>query len=146
MAPYTSGVAGLINACRVAHLATADASGVPHVVPVCFAYIEERFYSVLDRKPKRTPLERLKRVRNIASNPKVCLVVDHYEEDWTQLWYALVTGTARLLRSGREHRLAIGVLRAKYSQYADMDIEGNPVIRITPERTTWWGEPPAAVR
>ena len=142
----TSEVANLINRCRVAHLATADLSGVPHVVPICFAYDGESFYSVLDRKPKRTPVERLKRVRNITANPKVSLVMDHYEDEWTRLWYALVSGTARLLRSGEEHRRAIRILRDKYHQYGQMEIDASPVICIKPERITWWGKPPVEAR
>ena len=110
-------------------------------MPVCFAYDGESFYSVLDRKPKRAPVERLKRVRNILSNPRVSLVLDHYDEDWSRLWYGLVTGRALLLRSGPEHDRAIGLLRRKYAQYEQMEIDANPVIRITPERTTWWGNP-----
>jgi PPOX class probable F420-dependent enzyme len=130
----------------VARLATADASGAPHVIPVCFAYDGGRFYSVLDRKPKRTSLSRLKRVRNILSNPRVALVLDHYEDDWSRLWYVLVTGTAELLRSGQEHSLAIRVLRDKYAQYRDMDIDRNPVIRVIPDKVTCWGEPVQAAQ
>ena len=122
-------------------LATVDPSGEPLVVPICFAYDGEAFYSVLDRKPKRAPVERLKRVRNILSNPKVSLVLDHYEEDWSRLWYGLVMGTALLLRSGPEHCRAIHLLRLKYPQYRDMAIDASPVIRITPRRVTWWGKP-----
>ena len=123
-------------------LATADSSGTPHVVPICFAYDGESYYSVLDRKPKRAPVERLKRVRNIVSNPRVSLVLDHYDEDWSRLWYGLVTGTALLIHSGAEHGRAIGLLRHKYSQYENMKIDTSPVIRITPERTIWWGQHP----
>ncbi len=112
------------------------------MVPVCFAYDGDSFYSVLDQKPKRTSVERLKRVRNIVSNPRVSLVLDSYDEDWSRLWYALVTGTALLLRSGQEHAGAIQLLRHKYAQYEEMEIDANPVIRITPERITWWGKPP----
>ncbi len=142
MSQRTSPGPGVINSIRVARLATADSSGAPHVVPVCFAYDGDSFYSVLDQKPKRTSVERLKRVRNIVSNPRVSLVLDSYDEDWSRLWYALVTGTALLLRSGQEHAGAIQLLRHKYAQYEEMEIDANPVIRITPERITWWGKPP----
>ena len=130
-----------VNSIRVARLATADSTGAPHVVPICFAYDGESFYSVLDRKPKRAPIERLKRVRNILSNPRVSLVLDHYDEDWSRLWYGLVMGTALLLRSGPEHGRAIRLLRRKYVQYEEMSIDASPVIRIDPERMTWWGKP-----
>ncbi len=134
----------LIKARRVAHLATADASGVPHLIPICFAYDGERFYSVLDQKPKRTSLTRLKRVRNILSNPNVALVLDHYEEAWSRLWYVLVTGTAQLIypegQEREEHQRAIGLLGEKYPQYRSMDIAENPMIKITPVRIVRWGK------
>ena len=135
----------IVKATRVAHLATSDEQGAPHLVPICFAYDGQHFYSVLDRKPKRTHVTRLKRVRNILSNPKVALVLDHYEEDWDQLWYVLVTGTARLIEKGEEHSRAIGLLREKYSQYREMDIGESPVIKITPLKATSWGRAPGSV-
>ena len=131
--------AALINAVRAARLATADSDGVPHLVPICFAYDGEHFYSVLDRKPKRTSLMNLKRVRNMLSNPNVALVLDHYEEDWGKLWFVLVTGTAQIVQQGEEHQYAIAILRDKYPQYRSMDIDENPVIKITPARITSWG-------
>ena len=130
--------AALINAVRAARLATADSDGVPHLVPICFAYDGEHFYSVLDRKPKRTSLMNLKRVRNMLSNPNVALVLDHYEEDWGKLWFVLVTGTAQIVQQGEEHQYAIAILRDKYPQYRSMDIDENPVIKITPARITSW--------
>ena len=128
----------LIATEQVAHLATANAEGVPHVIPICFVYDGGCFYSVLDRKPKRASLSRLKRVRNILANPSVALVLDHYEEDWGRLWYVLVTGTAELVETGDEHGHAIALLVEKYQQYGDMDISENPVIKITPTRFTCW--------
>ena len=122
----------------VARLATADNRGVPHVIPICFAYDGTRFYSVLDQKPKRTSLMKLKRVRNILSNPNVTLLLDHYEEDWARLWYVLVSGTAQLIHEGEEHRRAIGLLRKKYPQYRHMDIDSNPIITITAKDVTSW--------
>ena len=131
--------AALINAVRAARLSTADSDGVPHLVPICFAYDGEHFYSVLDRKPKRTSLMNLKRVRNMLSNPNVALVLDHYEEDWGKLWFVLVTGTAQIVQQGEEHQYAIAILRDKYPQYRSIDIDENPVIKITPARITSWG-------
>ena len=142
MAQLTPQVAALIKERRVARLATDDANGQPHLIPICFVFDGELFYSVLDRKPKRTPLTNLKRVRNILANSKVAVVLDHYEEDWSRLWYVLVTGTAQLITEGEEHRRAVGLLREKYHQYRDMDIDGNPVLRITPARFTTWGKIP----
>ena len=138
LAPH---VLALVKRARVAHLATADTSGVPHLVPVCFVYDGDHFYSVLDRKPKRTSLTSLKRVRNLVSNPAVALVIDHYEEEWSRLWYVLATGGAHLISEGEEHRRAIGLLQEKYVQYSDMDIDRNPVIKVTPVKITSWGNP-----
>ncbi len=128
-----------LSEARVGHLATADESGVPHVIPVCFAVDGDHIYSVLDQKPKRTGLTRLRRVRNILSNPQATLVADHYEEDWSRLWYVMISGRAELLLEGEERSAAILVLRAKYPQYRDMDIDENPVIKITVERVIAWG-------
>ena len=129
---------------RTGHLATADEAGAPHVTPVCFALGPdsihgEIIYSVLDQKPKRTSLNRLRRVRNILANPQVALVVDHYEEAWDRLWYILIRGRAELLMDGEERVTAIGQLRRKYDQYQAMDIDDNPVIKITTTGTVAWG-------
>ena len=124
---------------RIGHLATADETGAPHVIPVCFALEGEVIYSVLDQKPKRISLTRLRRVRNILANPQVALVVDHYEEAWDRLWYILIRGRAELLLEGEELVEAIALLRQKYGQYQAMDIEDNPVIKIVIEGTVAWG-------
>ena len=130
----------VVGAMRVAHLATSDPQGVPHLVPVCFYYDGAGFYSVLDQKPKRAPLDRLKRVRNIVANPNVALVVDHYQEEWRGLWYVLVLGTASIVYEGEEQQRALVGLREKYTQYRSMDIDGNPVIKIIPKRMVRWGQ------
>jgi PPOX class probable F420-dependent enzyme len=133
----------VLQEARVARLATLDAKNRPHLVPVCFAYDGKLFYTAVDQKPKRVPAERLARVQNIRAVPRVALLIDKYDEDWTQLWYVLIRGKARLIpKSGREERAwAIGKLRAKYPQYArGMLADDAPVIRITPERTTSWGK------
>ena len=144
MAGLTPQQSGLLHSrplaeARVGHLATASDTGAPHVIPVCFAVYGDRIYSVLDQKPKRTGLTRLRRVRNILANPQATLVVDHYEEEWASLWYIMVSGRAELLLEGQERASAIPVLRAKYPQYRDMDIDENPVISISPERIVAWG-------
>ncbi len=145
MAQVSPSQARLLADARVGHLATADAAGVPHVVPVCYALAEKVIYSVLDQKPKRVSVARLRRVRNIQANPHIALVVDHYEEDWLSLWYILVLGRAELLWEGEERVTAIRQLRQKYPQYREMDIEGNPVIRITPTKVvSWAAEPPGS--
>jgi PPOX class probable F420-dependent enzyme len=132
----------LLSEASVGRLATASATGAPHVIPVCFASDGQYIYSVLDGKPKRAALTRLRRVRNLLDNPQVALLVDHYEADWSRLWYLLITGAAELLgenTEGEQREEAIGLLRRKYPQYRDMDIDGNPVIRITPQRVVSWG-------
>ena len=127
-----------LRSARAGHLATADANGQPHVIPVCYVFDGQTIYSVLDAKPKTTPLRQLRRVRNILVNPHVSLVVDHYEEDWTRLQYVMVTGDAELLESGEEWTRAIAMLREKYPQYQSMNLGESPVIKITPARFVPW--------
>lgn len=129
---------GLIRSAGIAHLATADRAGQPHVVPICFAFDGKCFYSPIDEKPKRTAPAKLKRLRNIAENPQVSLVIDHYDEDWSKLAYVLITASARILHRGGTHRRAITLLRKKYPQYRRMRIEIRPLIMITPKRITLW--------
>ena len=129
----------------MARLATVDAKGRPHLVPVCFAYDGKIFYTAVDQKPKRVPPERLVRVRNILAVPSVALLIDKYDEDWSQLWYILIRGTARLIPKAarQEHASAIRKLKAKYGQYAQgMLADDAPVIRITPQRIIPWGKIP----
>ena len=126
----------LIRSTRIAHLATADSSGCPHVVPICFAFDGQYFYSPIDEKPKRT--NQLKRLKNIAVNASVALVIDRYVEDWRQLAYLLISGKARVLLSGVKHQRAVKLLRRKYSQYRNMAIDKRPMIRVTPEHFAFW--------
>ncbi len=139
MAELTEAQVQMLSSSRTGHLATTSVDGAPHVIPVCFACGGQVLYSPLDRKPKRSALRRLKRVRNILANPNVALVADHYEEDWRQLWYILVTGTAEILEAGPEQAAAVAMLREKYVQYRGMDIDENPVIKITPTGVVSWG-------
>ena len=125
---------------RVARLATADAEGSPHAIPVCFAYDGRTLYIALDEKPKDVPVTRLKRVRNILENPRVSLVADRYAEDWSLLAYVMLRGRAELVEPGTdEHAAAVRLLRGKYHQYEDMRIQDNPVISIRPESVASWG-------
>ena len=128
-----------IDTARVARLATADASGQPHVIPVCFAGDGDTVYIAVDEKPKRRPGAPLQRERNLLENPRAALVIDHYEEDWQQLGWVLLRGTTELLRAGQEVVRAHRLLRAKYSQYAAMRLEGLPVIALRVQRTVSWG-------
>ncbi len=139
MPPLNESQARFLADARVGRLATADAEGRPHVIPVCFAYDGQHIFIVLDQKPKSVDLTRLRRVRNILSNPQASLVVDHYEEDWHALRYVLVSCRAELLTGEEEEAAhAITLLRRKYRQYRDMDLDGNPVIKLTPQRFTAW--------
>lgn len=124
---------------RVAHLATADSHAAPHVVPVCFALSDATLYITIDDKPKRDSGRPLKRLRNIADNPTVAIVVDHYDEDWTRLAWVMLRGRAEILTGGPEHDQAQAMLRARYRQLDAMRIESLPVIAIRIERVTRWG-------
>ena len=128
----------MLREARVGRLATAGAEGQPHVIPVCFVFDGRSIYSPIDEKPKRSLPRGLRRIRNIEANPRVALVVDHYEEDWRQLRYLLVMGSAQLLEAGTEHARAIALLREKYPQYRAMRLEEHPMIKITPRRVIAW--------
>ena len=130
-----------LETARVARLATLDAEGRPHEVPICFAWDGSVFYSAIDRKPKRVAPSQLTRLKNIEKTPQVALLVDQYDEDWKQLWYVLVRGEAQLVSASAERKRAIQRLRAKYPQYdARMLADDAPVLRITPMRITAWGK------
>ena len=124
----------------VAHLATADGDGVPHVVPVCFTILESTVYIAIDQKPKSGDPRALKRIQNIAANPSVALIVDHYEDDWQQLAWVMLRGTAEVLESGDEREAAHTLLRQRYKQYEGMDFLGLPMIAIRIARTSSWGQ------
>lgn len=125
---------------RIARLATADADGAPHLVPVCYARVGDRLYFVIDAKPKRRTGRALKRMRNIAANPAVALLVDDYAEDWRRLEYLLVRGEAAVVDDPRQHVRALAALRVRYPQYRTMDLDGpeHPVVGITPTSVHAW--------
>lgn len=124
---------------RVAYLATADRGAAPHVVPVCFVVAGETLYITIDEKPKRVAGRALKRIRNIAENPAVAVVVDRYDEDWTRLGWVMLHGRAEILAEGTEHDAAQALLRSRYTQLASMQIARLSVIAVRIERTTSWG-------
>ncbi|MBC9725417.1 TIGR03668 family PPOX class F420-dependent oxidoreductase [Streptomyces sp. TRM68367] len=133
---------GRFGEARVARLATVDAEGRPHLVPVVFARDGDRVVTAVDRKPKRSL--RLRRLHNIAVNPAVCLLADVYDEDWNQLWWVRADGGARAVPpdvSGtpEQHEYAAGVdlLRRKYPQYREQPPEG-PLIVVTVRHWTGW--------
>jgi len=127
---------------RVAHLATADASGAPHVVPICFALLEETIYIAIDEKPKAADYGRLRRLRNIAANPRVAIVADVYDDaDWTRLGFVLLRGAARVVGpEAPDHARALVALRAKYPQYRAMALGDRPVIAAEIDTVTTWGK------
>lgn len=136
-----SRVSDFLAVARLGHLATVDRGGTPHNIPICFWFDGAHFYFAIDEKPKlRTGLD-LKRMRNIAENPRVALVIDHYEEDWTFLGYVLVHGNAVVVDDPNEYLLALRNLRDKYPQYRYMALvrETNPMIRIDVDRAHVWG-------
>jgi PPOX class probable F420-dependent enzyme len=122
-------------AARSARLATAGGDGRPHVVPICFALDDDdTLYTAVDHKPKRTT--KLRRLANIAANPNVSVLADHYEdEDWIRLWWARADGTARVLPGGHAH--AVALLQARYAPYRENPPQG-PVIAIAVARWSGW--------
>jgi PPOX class probable F420-dependent enzyme len=122
------------EAALVARLATADPDGQPHLVPIVFVVADETIYSVVDAKPKRTT--ELHRLRNVASNPLVSVLVDHYDEtDWEGLWWARADGTARVLSlEDPEAARAVELLTSRYSQQRAL----GPVLAIDVQRWSGW--------
>ena len=132
----------LLETQRVGRLATVDADGMPHVVPVCYALVDRTLYVVLDEKPKRVAARALKRVRNILANPRAALVVDHYEDaDWSRLGWVMARGQAEIVEPGEEHAAALRALRGRYPQYLSMDLDQSPMIALRIEKITRWGKP-----
>ena len=122
-------------AAHVARLATVTESGAAHLVPVVFAIEGEVIYTAVDGKPKSTL--RLRRLANIAANPKVSLLVDNYDDDWSRLWWVRADGTATVHTDGAALQRGRELLTAKYPQYQDIRIDG-PMITITVGRWTSW--------
>jgi PPOX class probable F420-dependent enzyme len=121
------------SAARVARLATADAAGRPHLVPIVFAVRGDRVYSVVDAKPKRTGA--LRRLANVRENPAVALLVDHYDDDWSSLWWARAEGNARVLEPDQpEARQAVALLAKRYPQ---QQAEG-AVLAVDVDRWSGW--------
>jgi PPOX class probable F420-dependent enzyme len=129
-------------AARVARLATADADGRPHVVPVVFALDGDTLYSAVDHKPKRT--QRLRRLANIAANAAVSLLADHYEDDWTALWWVRADGAARLLDPRDDEAARARLLLAeRYPQYRAEPPAGT-VVAVDVARWSGWAAEDAA--
>jgi PPOX class probable F420-dependent enzyme len=112
---------------RVGRLATADRDGRPHLVPVCFVLEGATLLSAVDQKPKRS--RDLRRLRNLRERPWATVLVDHYEEDWSRLWWVRMRGPAHVLGDGERADGALAALAAKYPQYR-RDPPAGPVIAL----------------
>ena len=132
--------AALLRESRVARLGTADAAGQPLVVPICYVFDGHRCFSAIDAKPKRVPPRSLRRVRNIAANPRVSLLVDRYDEEWSRLAWVIVEGRADIVTVGAERVAAVDLLKEKYAQYRAMGLDPETVVivRLTPGRLLFW--------
>jgi PPOX class probable F420-dependent enzyme len=119
----------------VARLATVDADGKPHLVPITFVVDGDTLYFAVDAKPKRTT--DLKRLRNIAANPAVCVLVDHYEDDWSRLWWVRVDGTAHVVDDHARAERALDMLVSRHPQYRRARPQG-PVVAISIIRISGW--------
>ncbi len=124
---------------RVGHLATADAKGAPHLVPVCYAAGDNTLYITIDEKPKRHDIP-LKRVRNILDNPQATFIIDRYDEDWRRLGWVMLRGAAEILDEGLEHDRAQALIVVRYPQLKAMRIAELPVIALRIARATDWGD------
>ena len=125
----------LLDRARVATLATVSADGRPHVVPVVFARDGNDLVTSVDGKPKKGKV--LARIENVHRDPRVSVLADHYEADWSRLWWVRVDGEASIETEGEGFDRALTALRRRYPQYRVVELTG-PVIRIRIERTTSW--------
>jgi PPOX class probable F420-dependent enzyme len=123
-----------VETARVARLGTLTADGRLHLVPICFAIAGETLYTSVDAKPKRS--RALRRLENVRANPDVCVLVDEWHEDWSQLWWVRLRGRARVIESSEEQARAHALLRAKYEQYA-ADPLGTVIAVDIVERRSW---------
>jgi PPOX class probable F420-dependent enzyme len=126
---------GRVCSARVARLATVNADGSPHLVPIVFALAGETLYSAVDAKPKRS--RRLRRIENARERPRVAVLVDHYEDDWRLLWWVRLDGRARVLEGGEEAERALGLLTDKYEQYR-RECAGLPVLAVDVQDWRGW--------
>ena len=125
----------LVASARVGRLATLAPGGRLHLVPICFALDRDVLYSAVDEKPKRS--RRLQRIENVRAHPDVAVLVDHYEEDWSRLWWVRLRGRGRVVERGREFELALRLLAEKYDQYRRRPPPG-PVLAIAIDEWRGW--------
>jgi PPOX class probable F420-dependent enzyme len=131
----------LLSGATVAMLATVTEAGRPHIVPVTFAVDGGHVYIAVDAKPKKSP--NLRRLRNIRANPQVAVLADHYEDDWTSLWWVRADGRAAIEEDLGQMARPIALLAGRYRQYRE-HLPAGPVIDITVERWTGWAASPLA--
>ena len=124
-----------LTTARVARLATTDEDGRPHLVPIVFAIDGDTLYSAVDRKAKRS--RRLRRIENARARPDVTVLVDHYEDDWSRLWWIRLRGSARVLEDGAERERALTLLRDKYPQYGVEPPDGAVLAIDVTEHREW---------
>lgn len=124
-----------LAAARVARLATTDPDGRPHLVPIVFALAGDTLYTAVDRKPKRS--RTLRRIENARARPAVTILVDHYEDDWSRLWWIRLRGHARVLDEGAERLRALALLAEKYAQYRVEPPDG-PVLAVDVVEVRSW--------
>jgi PPOX class probable F420-dependent enzyme len=131
-------VSAFIAGARVGRLATADGTGQPLVVPICYAWDGEALVSAIDAKPKRAG--DLKRVRNIRENPKVSVVIDQYDDDWQRLHWVIIQGLAEIVTAGRDFAAGVDLLLMKYPQYRDLALsrDRGTMIRVRPGKVLQW--------
>lgn len=125
----------------VARLATVNEEGRPHIVPIVFAISGDTLYFAVDAKPKKTT--DLQRLKNIAANPAVSVLADHYEDDWSKLWWVRADGTARVVTDSAEAERATELLAKKYEQHR-RERPAGPVVEIHLDRVTGWSGAPFA--
>jgi PPOX class probable F420-dependent enzyme len=124
-----------LSSSPVAHLATVNAEGRPHIVPIVFAVDGDTLYFAVDAKPKKTT--DLQRLKNLAANPAVSVLADHYEDDWSKLWWVRADGSAHVVTDGAEAERATELLAKRYEQHRRQRPAG-PVVAIHVDRVTGW--------
>jgi PPOX class probable F420-dependent enzyme len=128
-------VAAALASARVARLGTVDADGAVRLVPVCFSLVERFVVSAVDHKPKRTG--QLRRLDDMRTTGAATMLIDHYDEDWSTLWWVRVRGRAEVLTEGADREAALDALVAKYPQYREQRPAG-AVWRVATDEVRWW--------
>ena len=124
-----------IAAARVGRLATIGPDGAADLVPITFAYEGEVLYTAVDQKPKTT--RNLRRLANVRRDPRVTVLIDHYEDDWTRLWWCRLRGEAAVVGSGPVFDAGITLLRDKYAQYRGSPPDGPMIVVRVTDRRAW---------